>query len=110
MKRYFNKLVRDKIPDIVSNDNKKCVVETLDEEDYINQLDLKLIEECNEVVHAKSDEQKIEELADVLEVIHSIAENMEIEMNYLETVRVNKKLKNGGFKSRIFLKEISDND
>lgn len=108
MKQYFNKLVRDKIPDIISNDNKKCVIKILNKNDYNVQLNLKLIEECNEVINAKSDDEKIEELADVLEVIYSIAENMGVNLDHLENVRMKKKLKRGGFASKIFLKYVSN--
>ena len=106
MKQYFNKLVRDKIPEIISSSDKKCVVEILSKDDYATQLDLKLIEECTEVINSKSSDHKIEELADVLEVVYAIAENMGFGTDHLETVRINKKLKNGGFNSRFFLKEI----
>lgn len=106
MSRYVNKLVRDKIPSIILNNGGRCLFEVLNESDYITQLNLKLIEECHEFVDAKSDNCRIEELADILEVVYSIANNLGIKVDHLEMIRMNKRLKNGGFDSRIFLKEV----
>ena len=44
----YHKLVRDRIPEIIENDGKKCVCETLSDEDYISLLDQKLNEELAE--------------------------------------------------------------
>ena len=44
----YNKLVRDKIPEIIEKSGKKCVVEVMDKETYIQYLDRKLNEELAE--------------------------------------------------------------
>ena len=41
----YNKLVRDKIPEIIEMSGKRCVIETLTDEDYLKMLDAKLDEE-----------------------------------------------------------------
>lgn len=48
MRKVYNKLVRDNIPDIIENSGKKCVTRILMEEDYIEALEVKLQEEVNE--------------------------------------------------------------
>lgn len=58
----YDKLVRDKIPEIIEKSGKKCVVEVMDKEIYIQYLDRKLNEELAEYQSDKS----IEELADLL--------------------------------------------
>lgn len=65
------------------------------------------MEECNELINATDNLSKTEELADVLEVIYSIAKFSGISLKNLEEVRKNKKNENGGFESRIFLKHTN---
>ena len=68
IKRY-NKLVRDRIPEIIEASGNTCVTETLSDEEYLRMLDAKLDEELAEY-HA---DQNIEELADLMEVIRACA-------------------------------------
>ena len=64
----MGKLVRDKIPEIIKNDGKTPIIEILSNEDYLKELDKKLIEEVAEYQADKS----VEEMADVLEVLFAI--------------------------------------
>ena len=64
----YNKLVRDKIPDIIEKSGKKAITTVLNDEEYLTELDRKLNEERTEYQQDKS----IEELADMLEVIYAI--------------------------------------
>ena len=104
--KIFNKLVIDKIPEIIKKDGGKPVTVILSSDEYSKYLNDKLLEECNEAISATGNPSKIEELADVLEVVYSIAKFSGISIKKLEEVRRNKKNKNGGFESRIFLKYI----
>ncbi|WP_353736241.1 nucleoside triphosphate pyrophosphohydrolase [Ruminococcus sp.] len=70
MRAVHNKLVRDKIPEIIEKAGKTPVTHILSEEEYITELDRKLNEECSEYQADKN----IEELADMLEVMYAIAE------------------------------------
>lgn len=65
-----NKLVRDRIPEIIEKSGKKAITRTLTQEEYLMELDRKLNEECAEYQADKS----LEELADMLEVMYAIAE------------------------------------
>lgn len=85
----YNKLIRDKIPDIIEKSGKKCVVEIMDNDEYIQFLDAKLNEELAEYQADKS----LEELADLLEVIYAVAEAHGYSIEELEQLR-KKKLKN----------------
>lgn len=98
----YNKLVRDRIPEIIESSGKLCTTETLSAENYLRMLDTKLDEELAEY----HKDQDIEELADLLEVIHAVAITRGYTLEDLERVRAEKAAKRGGFKKRILLKEV----
>lgn len=106
-KKSFNKLVRDKIPEIILKNGGDPEVEILENDEYFHLLNEKLLEECKEVIEAFDVESKKEELADVLEVMHAIAKNMKVEFKEIEDERLKKLEKRGGFDSKIFLKSTS---
>lgn len=101
IKKYY-KLVRDRIPEIISDSGKTCVTEILSEEAYIKMLDAKLDEELAEY----HKDQNIEELADLMEVIYACAAARGYSVDDLEKVRKDKVNKRGGFKEKILLKEV----
>ncbi|NQV12636.1 nucleoside triphosphate pyrophosphohydrolase [Candidatus Uhrbacteria bacterium] len=98
----YNKLVRDKIPQIIADDGSIAVTHIADGVEYWEMLKAKLLEEAAEVVE---DTNVKEELADLLEVIHSILEYKKISFDELEVVRLEKRAKRGGFEDRIILEE-----
>ncbi len=100
--KVYNKLVRDKIPEIIENSGKTCTVETLPDEKYTAMLDAKLNEELAEYQESKS----LEELADLLEVIRAVTVARGYSLEDLERVRAEKAAKRGGFEKRILLKEV----
>ena len=60
----YDKLVRDRIPEIIRASGKSCTTEVLSDEAYLRMIDAKLDEELAEY----HQEQNLEELADLLEV------------------------------------------
>ena len=72
MEKVYNKLVRDKIPEIIVGNGGEPFTRILDEDEYKVELETKLMEEYNEVLLATS-EERVEELADMLEVITALA-------------------------------------
>ncbi len=99
----YNKLVRDKIPQIIRQQGNSCVTEILSQADYLKMLDEKLEEELAEYRR----DQNLEELADLLEVLRSCAVARGYSLEELEQVRADKAAKRGGFENRIFLKEVT---
>ncbi len=99
-----NKLIRDKIPEIIKASGRIPVIRTLDDTEYLTELDRKLNEECEEYQADKS----LEELADMLEVIYAIAEARGHSFEELEQLRAEKAAKRGGFKDRIYLERVDD--
>ena len=98
----YNKLVRDRIPEIIRSTGKTCITEILSGEDYLHMLDVKLNEELAEY----HKDQNLEELADLLEVIRAAAVARGYTVEELEAVRAAKAAKRGGFEKRILLKEV----
>ena len=98
----YNKLVRDRIPDIIEASGKKCVTEMLSDDEYLKMIDTKLDEELAEY----HKDQNIEELADLLEVIRAAAIARGYTLEELEQVRAVKEEKRGGFEKRLLLKEV----
>jgi predicted house-cleaning noncanonical NTP pyrophosphatase (MazG superfamily) len=65
-------------------------------------------EELEEYLHVDNDKYAIEELADLLEIIHALAECHGATIDTVEEVRQKKAEKRGGFKEKIFLIEVED--
>lgn len=100
----YNKLVRDKIPEIIQNDGKTCRTEILTKAAYLKMIDAKLDEELEEY----HKDQTIEELADLMEVIYAAAVARGYSVDELEKVRQKKVQKRGAFENRILLREVSE--
>lgn len=79
----YNKLVRDKIPEEIEKQGKKCKYEILDDEKYSKELDKKLLEEVNEYISDHSEK----EMADVQEVLKAIIKYRDIDENRVEELR-----------------------
>jgi len=102
MEKVFNKLVRDKIPEIIENNNEIPTTRILTNEEYKKELLKKLLEEYNEVLKANNKEI-LEELADMLEVIDAIARNENSSLEEIMRIKDEKKQKRGGFSKKILL-------
>jgi predicted house-cleaning noncanonical NTP pyrophosphatase (MazG superfamily) len=98
----YNKLVRDKIPQIIKQSGKTCVCEVLSDEKYIQMLNEKLLEEVNEYLESGT----LEELADIGEVMHAILAFKNISIEEFQKARLEKLEARGGFSERILLKEV----
>lgn len=98
----YNKLIRDKIPEIITSSGKQCIVETINETEYIEALDAKLNEELAEYQADNS----LEELADLLEVMYAVIKARGYSIEELENIRKEKAEKRGGFEKRLRLKGV----
>lgn len=102
--KTYNKLVRDRIPEIIKADGKTPVTRVLDDKEYLKELIRKLQEECDEF---KAD-QNVGELADLQEVILALADALGIPHAQLAEVYGEKARQRGAFKKKIFLIEVND--
>ena len=99
--KIYNKLVRDKIVDIIEGEGRKVNYIILDDKDYRKELNKKLQEEVKEHL----EDNNVEELADIVEVIYGILNSMNVSIEDFEKVRMDKKEKRGAFEKRIYLEE-----
>lgn len=99
-----NKLVRDRIPEIIEASGKACVTRILSDAEYISALDAKLQEELNEYLADGS----MEELADLLEVMMAAAKARGHDFAQVDAIRREKAEKRGGFNERIFLESVTE--
>jgi predicted house-cleaning noncanonical NTP pyrophosphatase (MazG superfamily) len=104
----YNKLVRDRIPEIIEAAGKKLSTSILDEEQYIKELKKKSLEELEEYHEAETNEDALEELADVLEIMHALASVHGSSMEEVERIRKGKAENRGGFQEKTFLIEVED--
>ena len=101
--KIYNKLVRDKIPEIIEADGKACKTRILSDDEYIEALETKLNEEVAEYQSDKS----LEEMADVLEVLQAICVARGYSLEELEAVRAKKCEDRGGFAEKIYLEYVN---
>ncbi|MCE5221510.1 MAG: nucleoside triphosphate pyrophosphohydrolase [Clostridium sp.] len=100
--KTYDKLVRDKIPEIIKADGKQCDVEIASAEEKYILLENKLKEEVNEFLEDKN----LEELADVMEVLFGLADSLGYSEEDILKARDKKKEERGGFKEGIVLKSV----
>lgn len=104
----YNKLIRDRILEIIEKDDKTYDMEILSKERHEVEIKAKLTEEVQEYQATQNDQDALEELADILELIHAALPLHNASFEQLEEVRVKKKEKRGGFDKGIYLIEVHD--
>lgn len=95
----YHKLVRNKIPDIIRSSGEVPYTRTLDDHEYTILLEKKLDEEVEEYHQDKC----VEELADILEVVFALADNIGCSRESLMEAYQRKHDERGGFTARCFL-------
>ncbi|PAF31260.1 nucleoside triphosphate pyrophosphohydrolase [Paenibacillus sp. 7516] len=104
----YNKLVRDKIPHIIRSSGKECRTRILNPDEYKQELRTKLQEELYEYLSAVSDQEALEELADMLEVIRGLAEGHGADPVQLDNLCAAKSEARGGFGERVYLIDVDE--
>jgi len=94
------KLVRDKIPEIIRKDGGNPLVYIADDKEYLRRLRNKLKEEVGEFL----EEDNMEELADILEVIDAICACKDWKKEYVNKLKLKKRVERGGFRDKLILK------
>jgi predicted house-cleaning noncanonical NTP pyrophosphatase (MazG superfamily) len=103
-KRIYKKLVRDNIPDMIVANEQEPEFYIFPEQDFENELILKLQEESGEYLESKNPE----ELADILEILLELAKVRNITLAEIEALRQKKLAERGGFSKRIFLVKVEE--
>lgn len=99
--KVYNKLVRDKITDIIEADGRIAKYRILDNNEYRKELNSKLQEEVKEYL----DDNNVQELVDIVEVIYGILNSLDVTIDEFEKVRIKKQEERGAFNKRIYLEE-----
>lgn len=103
--QIYNKLVRDKIPEIIKNNGEEPIICILNDVEYKKELEKKLLEEYHEVI-VSSGNDRIEELADMLEIIKFLALLEGKSFEDVINVADEKNIKRGSFEDKIYLEKV----
>ncbi len=99
----YNKLIRDKIPEIIKNTGKDPTIHIASESEYWESLKEKLKEEVMEF----DKESNEEEFADILEVLEAIKDFKKFSQKDIEDIKKKKAEKRGKFKKKLILDEVN---
>lgn len=104
-KRFLlDKLGRDAIGELFKKDGctlKFHIIE--DNEEYLEILTQKIVEELEEVFDCETKEEVIEELADLEQVMIAFRKLIHVTREEVEKVRKEKEKTHGGFEKRVYL-------
>ena len=103
----YQKLVRDKIPEIIKSNGQNPITRILSDEEYKFELEKKLNEEYQEVLNATG-ENRLEELADMLEVMIYLAKIEGKDLQDIIEICRKKHDKRGGFEEKIYLEDVEE--
>ncbi len=100
----YPKLVRDLIPKIIKDEDGRDVpVRSLDDSEFEKYLRQKIVEEATELLHADSDHNLVEEIADVREILDTIEKLKGITPEQIKQIQAQKRTKRGGFDDRLLM-------
>lgn len=107
-KRFImNKLVRDKMLPLFEKEGSVPTYTYLkDDNDYLDALTQKLIEELQEVFSSEDLDELIAELADFEEALTEFKQLLKIDLKQLETVKEQKRKERGTYGGRLFLEAL----
>jgi|AntRauTorcE11898_2_1112593.scaffolds.fasta_scaffold19152_2 predicted house-cleaning noncanonical NTP pyrophosphatase (MazG superfamily) len=104
MDREYDKLVRDRIPEIIEADDETPITHVADDEEYARRLREKLDEEVGEY----RESGRPEELADVLEVVYALGRAHDLSEDELREKRRQKATERGGFDDQVVLDGVRE--
>ena len=104
MMKKYDKLARDKIPDIICRKGEKFEIKRATTPDlFISKLKEKIVEEAKELKNAKTRQEELSESADLAEVLGELCSFLKIKKSELKKERGIKAKEKGRFKKRIIL-------
>lgn len=102
MRKVYNKLVRDRIPEIIKAAGNQCSTEVLSDNEYQQALRQKLIEEAHEAATATGSDF-VKELADLYEVIDGLMAIHDIDRDIVMKIQEERRAERGSFNKRFRL-------
>lgn len=99
----YPKLIRDRIPEIIAADGRIVDTRTLDDEEFLRYLLKKVIEEAEELAHATTKSNMLEEIADVREILDTLLKLKGVSDEQIQAIQDEKRQKRGGFEARLLM-------
>ena len=104
MRITFEKLVRDRIPEIMDGAGVGYEVGTLEPDAFREALLAKVVEEAEELREAASRGEVVKEIADVFEVLDALMALEGIDAGEVREVQAARRRDRGGFERRLVLR------
>ena len=101
----YNKLIRDRIPEIIKKDGWIPVVKVLKKSEFLGIIKKKVLEEAGELMRSKDEKELIGEIVDLQELLDVLAAEIKLTKSAVGKLQAIKRQKRGGFKKRLFLIE-----
>lgn len=99
----YNKLIRDRIPEIIKEAGWKPTVRTLKKSEFLNAVKKKVFEEAGELIQSKDKKGIIDEIVDIQELLDVLASEIGLTELEVKKLQAAKRKKRGGFRKRLFL-------
>lgn len=109
MRKTYNKLIRDRIPEIMDAEGIEYETEVLNEREYVAALRAKVLEEAREVCEAPQ-EELAKEIGDLLEVLEALRVACNLDQGMVERIRRERRRDRGGFEKRLRLLWTDDGE
>ena len=103
MIKKYNKLIRDRILEIIEAVGEKSYSRVLNKKEYLKEIKKKTLEEAKELTRARSKKEVINEIVDIQELIDVLISELGLTKSKIQKQQRIKNKKRGGFKKRLFL-------
>ncbi len=109
-KIYYNKLCRDKVPDIIRAKGFECEVREVDHDEYKREIIRKVFEEASGVSNHSGRSGLLKELADLLITIDAVKKEYDLTAEEIQAAVDASVEDKGGYEDRLYLSWSSDTD
>ena len=103
MIKKYNKLIRDRILEIIESVGERPYWRVLNKKDYLREIKKKILEEAKELTKAKNKKEIINEIVDIQELIDVLASEIGLTKSKIKKQQKIKNKKRGGFRNKLFL-------
>ncbi len=103
MTKKYNKLIRDRILEIIKAAGERPSWRILNKKEYLREIKKKILEEAKELTGAKNKKEIINEIVDIQELIDILISEFSLTKPAIKRQQKIKNKKRGGFKKKLFL-------
>ena len=100
MIKKYNKLIRDKIPEIIKGVGERPYLRILNEKEYLREIKKKILEEARELIKATKKKDVVNEVVDIQELIDNLIAKLSLTKSQLQKQQKIKNKRRGSFKKR----------